>query len=92
MSAVIEVPVLYKQIGWQKCIACSDSRTRPGMMWLGLTKIGTDIFTPCPECNGTTQVPQYIVVDARTGKEIDYEAQVYNKETDTFIHHTPVSR
>lgn len=89
---VIEVPVLYRQVGWRKCVACSDFRTKPGFMWLGKTPIGTDIVMTCIECKGEGRVPILEVVDATTGKEIDYEAEVYNKETDTYIKHTPVSR
>lgn len=66
-------PVLYRQIGWMACVACSDFKRFPGRMWLGREKNGQDITIACPECNGTAQVPQYEVIEASTGKRIDYE-------------------
>ena len=70
----VPVPIAYRQVGWMKCVACSDFRTRPGKMWLGVNhSTGIDIVTPCIECGGTARVPQYQVVDMTTGKEIDYE-------------------
>lgn len=59
---------LQKQVGWDKCVACSDSRLKPGYQW---------VFTHwivCPACNGTAQTPRYKLFDPRTGEEIDYEA------------------
>jgi hypothetical protein len=68
------VPVLYKQVGWMPCVACSDSRRlRLGQMWLGHKRNGTDDFVPCPACGGTGEVARHKVLDARTGEEIDYE-------------------
>lgn len=68
------VPVLYRQIGWMPCIACSDSKRLKGRMWLGTNRAGVDEFIVCPVCNGTQQVAHYQVIDAMTGKEIDYES------------------
>ena len=68
------VEVIYRQIGWMKCVACSDSKRLPGQMWLGLTKAGFDDFIVCPQCKGAAEVPKYQIIDASTGEEIDYEA------------------
>lgn len=72
--ATIQQPIIYRQIGWQKCVACSDYKRIPGRMWLGHHRNGVDDFIQCPECKGTGQVPRYQVLDARTGQEIDYES------------------
>ena len=69
-------PILYKQIGWMKCVACSDNKCLPGRMWLGVNeRTGHDIQIECPECKGTQLVPKYKIVNALTGEEIDYENQ-----------------
>jgi hypothetical protein len=61
--------VLKKQIGWMKCVACSDStRLRPGQMWLG-----GNTWIVCPECGGKQQVPRYLFLDPATGREINQE-------------------
>ena len=74
MTLRVEVPIAYQQIGWQKCVACSDQPRLPGRMWLGVNRVGTDINIVCPACKGTAQVPKFRVIDMTTGKEIDYEA------------------
>ena len=74
------IPVIYRQVGWMRCIACSDWPRFPGRMWLGKNPNGTDIFTECPVCNGTAQVPRYQTLDARTGEEIDYEGLGRDKD------------
>lgn len=56
------------QIGWMKCVACSDYKRKQGMMWMG----GNE-FMPCPACNGTGKVPKLQYLDVSTGREIDYE-------------------
>jgi len=88
-KAVVEVPVIYRQIGWMPCVACSDSRRlNKGQMWLGKNPNGTDLWTQCPECKGTGEVPRYQILDAVTGEEIDYEA--YGRGEDgELIHHVP---
>lgn len=68
------VQVIYRQVGWMKCVACSDFKRFPGRMWLGLTRAGDDEVIACPSCNGTGQVARFQVIDASTGHEIDYEA------------------
>lgn len=69
------VRILYRQIGWMPCVACSDSIRLKGRMWLGVNRwTGVDDMVVCPVCNGTQQVPQYQVIDGDTGQEIDYEA------------------
>jgi len=84
----VQVPIIYRQIGWMKCSACSDSKRLTGRMWLGVNRAGIDEYAQCPECNGTAQVPRYQVVDATTGKEIDYEA--YGRDADgNVLHHVP---
>jgi hypothetical protein len=67
------VPVLYKQVGWMRCVACSDWPRFPGRMWLGKEPNGTDITCECPACNGRGEVPRFKILDALTGEEIDYE-------------------
>ena len=67
------IPFISRQIGWMKCIACSDNKLHPGIMWLGHNSIGADINVTCPECSGTGQVPQYEHIDVRTGQRLDYE-------------------
>lgn len=62
--------VVQKQVGWQPCIACSDSKLRPGMIW-----IGGNNWIQCPECKGTAQVPKVKLFDPATGIEINYERQ-----------------
>lgn len=76
--AVEMIPVIYRQIGWTICIACSDSRkmsfgSKKGQMWLGKNPNGTDLWIDCPICGGSGETPLYQTLDARTGKEIDYE-------------------
>jgi hypothetical protein len=61
--------LIHQQIGWMKCIACSDSKLRPGYQW-----IGGNEWILCPSCKGKSVVPRYKVMDPRTGREIDYEA------------------
>jgi hypothetical protein len=63
------------QCGWMKCIVCSDSRLRPGQMWVGHDKFGQDEWVECPECHGECRVPQYKIYNPETGLEIDYERQ-----------------
>lgn len=66
--------VTYRQVGWMKCVACSDWPKQPGRMWLGKNKhTGIDEWVDCPECGGTGEVPQYKIYHAGTDKEIDYE-------------------
>jgi hypothetical protein len=72
------IPVIYRQVGWMICVACSDSRTmrfgaKKGQMWLGKNHDGSDIWIDCPVCKGTGETPRYQTLDARTGEEIDYE-------------------
>ena len=72
------IPVIYRQIGWMVCVACSDARKMrfnqlKGQMWLGKNPNGTDMWVTCPVCNGSGEVPRYQTLDARTGEEIDYE-------------------
>lgn len=69
----IPINIAYRQIGWMKCVACSDFKQRPGVMWLGVSRIGVDETITCPVCKGTSQVPRYQVIDVATGKEIDYD-------------------
>lgn len=61
---------IQQQTGWQKCVACSDSKLRPGMMW-----IGGNNWIVCPECQGKAMVPKVKLLDPATGREIDYERQ-----------------
>lgn len=68
------VKVIYRQIGWMKCVACSDSRKYAGHMWVGHDRIGQDELIVCPECKGSGEVERFQVLDALTGQEIDYEA------------------
>jgi hypothetical protein len=64
-------PFIQKQVGWLKCVACSDSKLRPGHMW-----IGGNNWIVCPECNGTSQVAKYQLYDPLTGKEINHERHI----------------
>lgn len=86
--ARVEQKVLMRQVGWMPCVACSDYKRIPGRMWLGRTRAGLDDFIICPECEGTGQVPKYQILDAVTGKEIDYEAYGRDEAGNSF-HHTP---
>jgi len=89
----VQVPIIYRQIGWMKCVACSDAtQLRRGQMWLGVNRhTGFDEYITCPECLGTQQVPRYEVIDTTTGKEIDYEA--YGRDADgNVLHHVPQSQ
>jgi hypothetical protein len=61
---------IQQQVGWKKCVACSDSKLRPGMMW-----IGGNNWIECPECKGKAVVPKYRHLDPQTGREINYERQ-----------------
>ena len=79
------IPVIYRQVGWMICIACSDSRKMhfnqlKGQMWLGKNTDGTDIFCTCPVCGGSGETPRYQTLDARTGEEIDYEGLGRDKD------------
>jgi hypothetical protein len=74
MGQPIETPIAYRQVGWMKCVACSDYKRLAGRMWLGVNRAGIDEVVDCPVCNGTGQVAKYQVVDVATGKEIDYES------------------
>ena len=68
------VPFIAVQVGTMPCIACSDFKTRPGQMWLGYSHYSReDLFITCPVCKGTGQVDKLKHLDARTGREIDYE-------------------
>lgn len=72
------IPVLYKQVGWMPCVACSDAHQmrfgqKKGQMWLGHNANGTDLWIDCPACGGKGEVARYQILDARTGEEIDYE-------------------
>lgn len=68
------VPFIAIPVGMMRCIACSDYKRHPGKMWLGYNRqTGEDLTIDCPKCNGTGQVERYQYVDARTGREIDYE-------------------
>lgn len=63
---------IQKQIGWMKCVACSDSTLkRPGQMWLG----EGSLYITCPVCNGTQQVPKVELTNVRTGERYDYEKE-----------------
>lgn len=64
-----------QQCGWLPCVACKDSKLRPGSMWVGHSRAGIDQWITCPECRGTAVVPQYRYYDPYTGLEIDYERQ-----------------
>ena len=75
------IPFIAVQVGWMKCIACSDSRRLVGRMWLGVKRNGVDDFIVCPQCNGTGQVERFKYLDARNGQEIDYE-----KPGQQFVH------
>lgn len=86
MSIIVEIPCLTRQVGWMRCVACSDSILRPGWMWLGVTRAGVDDWIICPECMGTSQVPRYEIVNALTGERIDYEAQGVDSEGRRFYH------
>ena len=46
--------LLTEQIGWKKCVACSDSKMHPhqGQMW-----IGGNNYVTCPVCGGSQKVP-----------------------------------
>jgi hypothetical protein len=66
---MIHAALIQKQVGWKKCVACSDSRLRPGMMW-----IGANNWIECPSCKGKKVVPRVKLYDPATGQEIDYEA------------------
>lgn len=57
-----------QQVGWMPCVACRDSKLKPGYMW-----VGRDEWILCPECKGKSVVPRYKLLDPRTGCEIDYE-------------------
>ena len=68
------VPFVTVPCGWMPCVACSDFKKTPGLMWVGYTYTRADEFIVCPVCNGTGQVEKLKNIDIRTGKEIDYEA------------------
>jgi hypothetical protein len=68
-----QIPFIAVQSGVMPCVACSDFKTRPGQMWLGVTRGGEDMFITCPVCQGTAEVARMKHLDARTGREIDYE-------------------
>src|SRR5215475_3276180 len=74
------IPVMYRQVGWDRCIACSDWPRFPGRMWLGKSPVGIDLWVDCPVCKGTAQTPRYQTLDARTGIEIDYEGLGRDKD------------
>jgi hypothetical protein len=61
---------LQQQVGWMKCVACSDSKLRPGMMW-----IGGNNWIQCPECEGKAMVPRFKLMDPLSGREINQEGQ-----------------
>ena len=63
--------IITEQIGWQKCVACSDSRTHPGEMWLGSVK-GAREYIVCPVCHGERRVPLVRYRDLQ-GREIEPE-------------------
>lgn len=67
------VPFIAIPCGWMPCIACSDFKTQPGIMWLGYSLTGADLTIQCPVCKGTGQVERLKHIDVRTGEEIDYE-------------------
>lgn len=67
--------MIIQQNGTMKCVACSDSRLRPGHQFVGKDKLGIDQWIVCPECRGESVVPRYKYIDPDTGKEIDYEQQ-----------------
>lgn len=67
--------LIIQQCGWLPCVACRDSKLRPGQMWVGKERTGIDRWITCPECGGTGQVPQVRYIDPVTGLEIDYERQ-----------------
>lgn len=66
------IPFVRVPVGWMPCVACSDYRTKPGQMWLGYSH-GDDLFIECPVCQGTGQVERVRYIDARNGRELDYE-------------------
>lgn len=81
MAPHLEVtPFVTVPVGWMRCVACSDFRTRPGQMWLGYSH-GEDLFITCPACKGTGQVERFKYMNALTGQEIDYE-----RPGQTFVH------
>ena len=74
MSGRVATKVIYRQCGWMKCVACSDSVKYIGRMWVGYDKLGQDRTIICQACLGAGEVAQYQIIDAATGEEIDYEA------------------
>jgi NAD-dependent SIR2 family protein deacetylase len=62
--------LIQQQVGWMKCVACSDSKLRPGMM-----HVRDGQWVQCPACQGKAVVPQVKIFNPLTGREIDYERQ-----------------
>jgi hypothetical protein len=81
MKTIEAIPFITVQVGWKRCVACSDFKQAPGVMWVGYQRSGADETIPCPVCKGTGQEPIVKHLDLRTGREIDYE-----RPGQTFVH------